>query len=83
MSFWTDDKLVVEWMRQDSPRTPKCIIADVERSSLKVVIDQKVTKTKSVLKAYSTEGREVLGVVLGGPIATGYGWCLYILHTTT
>ena len=69
MSFRTDDKdLVVEWMRRDSPRTPKYIIADAERSSLKVVIDRKVTKMKSALKAYSTGGREVLGLVLGGDL---------------
>ena len=55
-------------MRRDSPRTPKCIIADAERSSLKVVIDEKITKMKSALKAYSTEGRDVLGLVLGGNI---------------
>ena len=67
MSFRTDEKdSVVEWMRRDSPRTPKCIIADAERSSLKVVIDEKITKMKSALKAYSTEGRDVLGLVLGG-----------------
>ena len=67
MSFRTDNKdLAVEWMTQDSPRTPKCILADVERSSLKVDIDEKVTKMKSALKAYSTQGREVLGLVLGG-----------------
>ena len=67
MSFRTDDKdSAVEWMRQDSPRTPKCIIADVERSSLKIVIDERITKMKSALKAYSTQGREVLGLVLGG-----------------
>lgn len=49
--------LAAEWMRQDSPWTPKRIIADAERSSLKVVIDEKVTKMESALKAYSTRGR--------------------------
>ena len=37
MSFRTNgNDLVVEWMRRDSPWTPKCIIADADRSSLKV-----------------------------------------------
>ena len=62
-------KTAVEWMRRDSPRTPKYIIADAERSSLKVVIDEKITKMKSALKAYSTQGRDVLGLVLGGGIS--------------
>ena len=66
MSFKTSDQhRVIQWMRADSPRTPKCIIADVEKSSSIAVIDQKVVKMKSVLAAYSVR-REVLGLVLGG-----------------
>ena len=66
MSFRTSDQhRAIEWMRADSPRTPKCIIADAEKSSSIAVMDQKVVKMKSVLAAYSVR-REVLGLVLGG-----------------
>ena len=66
MSFRTSDHhRAIQWMRADSPRTPKCIIADAEESSSIAVIDQKVVKMKSVLAAYSVR-REVLGLVLGG-----------------
>lgn len=63
MSFKADDEeLAVEWMKDDSPQTPKCIIADAETSSSAVTIKEKVMKMKTVL----TVGREVLGLVLGG-----------------
>ena len=65
MSFRTSDQdCAIQWMRADSPRTPKCIIADAEKSS-SIAVDQKVVKMKSVLAAYSVH-REVLGLVLGG-----------------
>ena len=68
MSFKTDDKQrAVQWMRADSPRTPKCIVGEAEQSSIVSVITQKVQKMKSVVEAYSVgSGREVLGLVLGG-----------------
>ena len=66
MSFRTSDQhRAIQWMRADSPRTPKCIIADAKKSSSIAVIDQKVVKMKSALAAYSVR-REVLGLVLGG-----------------
>ena len=61
----SEEVLAIQWMRADSPRTPKCIIADAEKSSSKAVIDHKVEKMESVLAAYSVQ-REVLGLVLGG-----------------
>ena len=66
MAFKTsDEQKAVEWMRADSPRTPKCIVGDAERSSTAAAINDKVEKMKSVMKAYSVHG-EILGLVLGG-----------------
>ena len=85
MSFRTDDKdSAVEWMRQDSPRTPKCIIADVERSSLKIVIDESITKMKSALKALVHKGGRCLGWCWGGnlelqAVQYKHGDCNYVL----
>ena len=39
MSFKTDDEQrAIQWMRADSPRTPKCIVGDAEQSSILTVI---------------------------------------------
>ena len=66
MAFKTsDEQKAVEWMRVDSPRTPKCVIGDAERSSTAAAIHDKVEKMKYVMKAYSVHG-EILGLVLGG-----------------
>ena len=62
-----DERKAVEWMRADSPRTPKCVIGAAERSSIAGAIDDKVEKMKSIMKAYSIHG-EILGLVLGGSL---------------
>ena len=43
MSFRTsDEQKAIEWLLPDSPRTPKCIVADAEKSSNSKVIEEKV-----------------------------------------
>ena len=64
----TDELKAIEWMRADSLRTPKCIVADAERSSNPNIIEDKVQKLKLVMKAHSVD-QEVLGLVLGRNLA--------------
>lgn len=61
----SDQWKAVEWMRADSPRTPKCIIGDAERSCVPEAIADKMTKMRCVLRVYNVH-REVLGLVVGG-----------------
>ena len=51
----------VEWMRADSPRTPKCTIGDAERSCLAGAIADKMTKMRGHIMC-----AEVFGLVVGG-----------------
>ena len=66
MSFQSTQELdAIYWMTADSPKTPKCIIADAEKSSDVMVIDEKMRKLQPIMMAYAVDS-EVLGLVLGG-----------------
>ena len=56
----------IGWLLEDSPRTPKMILADAESSSDVNKVKVKVTTLQAAMKAYSIDGRCVLGLILGG-----------------
>ena len=58
----------VQWLIDDSPRTPKLLVADTEASVDGNAIAKKVTCMRAVMLAYFVGVTPLLGVVVGGDL---------------
>ena len=58
----------VQWLIDDSPRTPKLLIADAEAHVDRSQIEGKVRAMRAVMEAYYIDVTPVLGLVLGGDL---------------
>ena len=59
-----DANKAIGWLLDDSPRTPKIILADAEASCDVSKIKAKITTLQAAMNVYSVDGRCVLGLIL-------------------
>ena len=69
MAFSSDvEKIAVDYLMLDLPRTPKVLIADAEAGMSPAAITYKFGTLERQLRAYNIAGQSILGLLVGGSL---------------